>query len=151
KRAIFSPSTIPPIVVPFQAHNPVKYANARINAQGGPPTMRPKRLTRTISKNAAPIRSQKPAWGSERVSGRVGTASGSFMVAVGFAEAAAPPGTPGVVPAALCGSPIEVLDPASGSCSLVAFSGSSRRNPPAAAVTAQPKPHTLTTIKASNP
>ena len=86
-RTTCSFSTIPPIVVPFQAHKPTKYARATIKKTGGPPIKACKnpsgmcaipaiKPTATMSKNAAPMRSQKPARGQDNTCEMTGSAAG---------------------------------------------------------------------------
>src|SRR5689334_2780872 len=75
---------MPPIVVPFHVHMPAKYASATRKPCGGPPTTPPRMLTKTTSRKAAPMRSQKLALGYAHASG-------------GLAMTAAAPPVPGKI------------------------------------------------------
>src|SRR5262245_13658620 len=176
--------TTPPMVVPFQAHIPAKYPNATRNPCIGPsikcPKMSAKHLpsnpTKTISRNAAPIRSQKLALGNAQASGRLATAPACPPVVWGGigGTVSAPDGaigaiggialSGGIVWKAAVGVGVGViprppvlgdngaLGPGAGvKAGLDPFAGTSQCNPPKAAITALPNPHTLTTRKVSSP
>src|SRR5207248_11583940 len=71
--------------------------SANRKPSGGPPTSEPRMLTRITSKKAAPIRSQKLAFGNAQASGRTATAAPPPMLA------GASGGSPGFSAAADCG------------------------------------------------
>src|SRR5262245_12185469 len=132
-----------------------------------------------ISRKAAAIRSQKVALGKESISGTTGGAGGEVSDGeAGGVAAESGPGAgsgeaaesgngpdsatgpepaekpdvelgPGVIGANAAPGIIGANGPGAGDGG--AFSGSSRRNPPKAAVTAIPNPQTLVTAKTSRP
>src|SRR5207249_2590489 len=144
------------------------------NPCGGPPTSPPRMLTRTTSKKAAPIRSQKLALGNAQASGRLATAAPLAPGASGGIVGGANPSPPadcggGAEAVAGCGSGAAAklalagagLVPGAtgviggtawaGAGGADGFSGCSRRKLPKAAMTAVPNPHTLIIPKVTIP